>query len=61
MCEDRVAGDAAKAMVLRSQVRDDLAMLQLRQLPESWKRWNLERLGFQPNDLSSVETVEVEE
>ena len=61
VCEDRVAGDAAKAMVLRSQVRDDLAMLQLRQLPESWKRWNLERLGFQPNDLSSVETVEVEE
>ncbi|MGN0832300.1 MAG: SurA N-terminal domain-containing protein [Kiritimatiellia bacterium] len=61
VCEDRVAGDAAKAMVLRSQVRNDLSMLQLRQLPESWKQWNLDRLGFQPNDLSSVETVEVEE
>ena len=61
VCEDRVAGDAAKAMVLRSQVREDLAMLQLRQLPESWRQWNLDRLGFQPNDLSSVEAVEVEE
>ena len=61
VCEDRVAGDAAKAMVLRSQVRDDLAMLQLRQVPESWKKWNLERIGFEPTDVSSVEIVEEEE
>ena len=58
VCEDRVAGDAAKAMVLRSQVRDDLAMLQLRQVPESWKKWNLERMGFETGDISSVEIVE---
>ena len=57
VCEDRVAGDAAKAMVLRSQVKDDLAMLQLRQIPESWKKWNLERLGFEPGEISSVEIV----
>ena len=57
VCEDRVAGDAAKAMVLRSQVRDDLAMLQLRQIPESWKKWNLERIGFEPGEISSVESV----
>ena len=57
VCEDRVAGDAAKAMVLRSQIRDDLAMLQLRQIPESWKKWNLERIGFEPGEISSVETV----
>ena len=61
VCEDRVAGDAAKAMVLRSQVKDDLAMLQLRQIPDSWKKWNLERLGFEPNDISSVEVVKEEE
>lgn len=57
VCEDRVAGDAAKAMVLRSQIRDDLAMLQLRQIPESWKKWNLERIGFETGEISSVESV----
>ena len=61
VCEDRVAGDAAKAMVLRSQVRDDLAMLQLRQIPEAWRKWNLERLGFEPGEISSVEVVEEQE
>ena len=61
VCEDRVAGDAAKAMVLRAQVRDDLAMLQLRQIPESWRKWNLERLGFEPGEISSVEIVEDQE
>ena len=61
VCEDRVAGDAAKAVVLRSQVRDDLAMLQLRQIPDSWKKWNLERLGFQPGEISSVEIAEEQE
>ena len=61
VCEDRVAGDAAKAMVLRSQVRDDLAMLQLRQVPTAWRKWNLERLGFEPGEISSVEVVEEQE
>ena len=61
VCEDRVAGDAAKAMVLRSQVRDDLAMLQLRQVPDAWKKWNLERIGFETGDISSVEIVEDQE
>lgn len=58
VCEDRVAGDAAKATVLRSQVRDEVAMLQLRQIPDSWKKWNLERLGFETTDVSSVEAAE---
>ena len=44
-----------------AQVRDDLAMLQLRQIPESWKKWNLARIGFEPTDVSSVEIVEEEE
>lgn len=58
VCEDRVAGDAAKATVLRSQVRDEVAMLQLRQIPDSWKKWNLERLGFETTGVSSVEAAE---
>ena len=61
ICEDRVPGDAAKAMVLRSQVRDDLATLQLRQIPESWRKWNLERLGFEPGEVSSVQNPEEDE
>ena len=61
VCEDRVAGDAAKAMVLRSQIRDELAMLQQRQIPESWRKWNLERLGFETGEISSTENPEVEE
>ena len=61
VCVDRAPGDAAKAMVLRSQVRDDLAMLQMRQIPEGWRKWNLERLGFTPGEVSSVEDVEAEE
>ena len=61
VCEDRVDGDAAKAMVLRSRVADDVAMLQRRQIPQSWLKWNLERLGFEPNDVSSVEETQEEE
>ena len=61
VCEDRVAGDAAKAMVLRSQVMHDVAMLQQRQIPEEWRKWNLERMGFEPSDISSVEVVAEEE
>ena len=58
VCVDRVAGDAAKAVVLRDQVRDDLAMLQQRQIPESWRKWNLERMGFETGEISSVENPE---
>ena len=61
MCKDRAPGDAAKAMVLRSQVRDDLASLQMRQIPEAWKKWNLSRLGFVPGEISSVENPEDDE
>ena len=61
ICEDRQEGDAAKAVVLRSQIQNDLAMLAARQLPESWLKWNLDRLGFVPGEISSVEKVETEE
>ena len=60
VCSDRVPGDVAKAMVLRSQVRDDLAMLQLRQIPDAWKAWNLTRLGLKPSrGYEPYETVSV--
>ena len=58
VCEDRKEGDAAKAMVLRSQVQAEVQMLQQRQIPESWQKWNLERMGFEPGEISSVEVVE---
>lgn len=62
VCEDREPGDAAKATLLAAQVRDDLASLQSGQLPEAWRKWNLERLGFETSDVSSVgEDVEEEE
>lgn len=61
ICDDRVEGDAGKAMVIRSQVQNDVTMLQMNQIPESWKKWNLDHLGFETTDVSSVEKSEVEE
>ena len=61
VCVDRVPGDASKAMVLRSQVRDEIAMLQANQIPNAWKKWNLERMGFTEGELSSTQDGEVEE
>ena len=58
VCEDRQEGDAAKAVVLRSQARDDLSSLASRQIHEEWMKWNLERLGFEPGEISSVEKVD---
>ena len=58
VCEDRMPGDAAKAAVLRSELRDELATLQRRQLPEGWSKWNLDRLGFETGEISSVENPE---
>jgi hypothetical protein len=58
VCQDRVEGDAAKAMVLRSRVAEDISMLQRRQIPEEWLKWNLDRLGFETNDISSLEDAE---
>ena len=54
LCVDRADGDATKAVLLKSQVREQLAMLQRRQLPEGWMKWNLERLGFEPDASASV-------
>ena len=61
VCVDRTLGDSAKAVMLRSQVQSELSMLQLRQIPDAWKKWNLERIGFKPGEVSSVEEAEAEE
>ena len=58
VCENRESGDAAKATLLSSQVRDEVARLQAAQLPELWRKWNLERLGYETTDASSVEEAE---
>jgi len=42
-------------------VKDDLALLQIRQIPEAWRKWNLDRLGFVAGEMSSVTDAEVEE
>ena len=54
VCKNRVPGDAAKTALLRSQVQSSIEMLQQRQLPEEWMKWNLERLGFETGEISSV-------
>ena len=61
VCEDRVPGDAAKAQIWKLQVRSEVESLQRRQIPESWKKWNLDRLGFEPGEGASIVDAEIEE
>lgn len=61
VCDDRVPGDAAKAQIWKLQVRSEVEALQRRQVPESWKKWNLDRLGFEPGEGASVVDAETEE
>ena len=61
VCENRVPGDAAKAQIWKLQVRGSAEALQRRQIPEAWQKWNLERLGFETGDGSSVVDAEEEE
>lgn len=60
LCEERAEGDAAKAMILKSQVQSELTAMAASAASEGWMKWNLERLGFEPTDISSVEAVEEE-
>lgn len=64
VCEDRIPANAGEAMVRRSQVRDELAGVQLRQLPDEWMKWNLEHMGYKTGIFSattSTETTDSEE
>lgn len=54
VCVDRKRGDAAKAAIMRSQIAADVQMLQRRQVPESWRKYNLERIGFAPQASAAV-------
>jgi len=58
VCVDRKPGDAAQATLLSSQARENVAQLQRGVLPEAWQKWNLERMGFETTDISSVDPVE---
>ncbi len=60
-CVDRVPGDAAKTMLLKSQIQNEVTSLQLRQLSEEWKKSNLERMGFTVGEMSSIESRQNEE
>ena len=61
VCEDRVPGDAAKAQIWKLQVRSEVESLQRRQIPDTWKKWNLDCLGFEPGEGASVVDAEIEE
>ena len=61
VCEDRKPGSAADAMLLRSQVRSELGMMYANVLPASWMKWNLDRIGFEADAYTSVETGVEEE
>ena len=58
VCEDRQEGDAAKAMILRSQAQQSVTMLAAGTIPSAWMKWNLARLGFTTTASTSVEKVE---
>ena len=60
ICEDRVEGDAAKAQIYRMQVRGDIESKQSAELYTSWPKWNLERLGFETGDGTSIAEAEEE-
>jgi len=61
VCVDRKPGDAAQVTLLSSQAREAVAQLQRSSLPEAWQKWNLERIGFETTDISSVEAIAEEE
>ncbi len=61
VCTDRVVGDPAKIRMFRDQFRSDVETLQRREISESWQKWNLKRLGFEPGSGASVTPTEDEE
>jgi hypothetical protein len=57
VCEDRKSGDASKVQMMKLSVRNEVEMLQRRQIPEAWRKWNLDRLGFKAFGRTSIEDV----
>ena len=61
VCLDREAGDATQQAIVKEDVRNQVAMLARRQIPEAWQKWNLERLGFEPGEGATVEDADESE
>ncbi len=55
VCEDRVPGDAAKAVMMRAQLRDQAVFAQQRDIVADWPKWNLARLDLQTTPATAVE------
>ena len=47
VCDDRKAGDAAKAVLMRSQIRDQVGNAEFDRLGGVWEDWNLRRAGYE--------------
>ena len=52
---NREPGDAAQAQMVRAQIRDELSRGSMMSLGTTWQEWNLNRLGFETTESSSVE------
>lgn len=55
VCEDRVPGDEAKAMLMRTQAREQATLPLYRTVVSKWPAWNLKRQALQTTDITSIE------
>jgi hypothetical protein len=44
--------------MMKLSIRNEVEMLQRRQIPETWRKWNLDRLGFKAFGRTSIEDIE---
>ena len=58
VCENREAGDAAKATLMSAQLRTDLEMAAKGSLPEAWLKGNLERMTYVTGEINGTEVQE---
>ena len=61
VCVDRQPGDAARAVMIRSSLRNQIGAAAFRDISSKWLKWNLERLTFETGSESSVTEAEDEE
>ena len=53
--ENREAGDAAEAQMVRSQIRDELSQASAYSFVSAWNGWNLSRMGLKAGAGASFE------
>jgi hypothetical protein len=61
--ENRVPGNDDKSVLVRSGLQSRMGAMAASSLPEAWKKWNLDDMGFKTTATSSVtpeESVEIE-